>query len=175
MTCPISFSVADTDLGWLLVASTESGVHRIAFGDEPEALDADLRAALPRAAVERTDPARRPALTALVDYVEGRSEQMEIVFDVAGSPFQRRVWAAVAAIPRGETRSYAALARALGAPRAARAVAGACAANTLAVAIPCHRVVASDGGLRGYRWGIERKRRLLVREGVRGAEEAAGV
>jgi AraC family transcriptional regulator of adaptative response/methylated-DNA-[protein]-cysteine methyltransferase len=170
----IAWTLTDTDLGRLLVAATERGVCRIAFVDDPAAAEAELRAEFPCATLARDDAALAPAAAALAAYAEGRSDRLELPLDVGGSRFRRRVWAALAAIPRGETRSYADVARAIGAPQAARAVAGACAANPLAVAIPCHRVVASDGGLGGYRWGIARKRLLLGREAYPAARGVTG-
>lgn len=170
----IAWTLADTDLGRLLVAATERGVCRIAFVHDPAAAEVELRGEFPCAPLARDDAALDPAAAALAATVEGRSGHLELPLDVGGSRFRRRVWAALAAIPRGETRSYADVARAIGAPRAARAVAGACAANPLAVAIPCHRVVASGGGLGGYRWGIARKRALLGREAYAAARGATG-
>lgn len=167
MSHAIAWTLAATDLGHLQIAATERGVCRIAFVDDPAAAEDELRAEFPCAQVARDDAGLAVTAAQLVDYVAGRRDRLELALDVGGSRFRRRVWAALAAIPRGETRSYADLARALGAPRAARAVAGACAANPVAVAIPCHRVVASGGGLGGYRWGIARKRALLAQEGAR--------
>lgn len=166
MSPAIAWTLADTDLGPLLVAATERGVCRIAFVDDPAAAEATLAGEFPCAPFARDDAALAPLAAALSAYVAGRSDRLELPLDVGGSRFRRRVWAALAAIPRGETRSYADVARAIGAPRAVRAVAGACAANPVAVAIPCHRVVASGGGLGGYRWGLARKRTLLDRERV---------
>jgi AraC family transcriptional regulator of adaptative response/methylated-DNA-[protein]-cysteine methyltransferase len=114
--------------------------------------------------LRRDEAALAPYCSALAAYVDGRSDALALPLDVRASVFRRRVWDALAAIPRGATRSYADVARAIGMPGAARAVAGACAANPVAIAIPCHRVVASDGGLGGYRWGVARKRALLARE-----------
>ena len=162
MTHHIDYALVETSLGTLLVAATARGVCRIVFGDqrsgarEPAALR-DLH---------RDDAKLAPFAAAIADYVDGRATSLDLPLDVRGSEFRRRVWDALAAIPRGATRSYADVARAIGMPRAARAVANACGANPVAVAIPCHRVVASDGGIGGYRWGIERKRALLAREGA---------
>jgi AraC family transcriptional regulator of adaptative response/methylated-DNA-[protein]-cysteine methyltransferase len=107
-------------------------------------------------------------------YVDGESQRIRMPLDVRASRFQRRVWDALCAIPRGRTRSYSELAAALGMPHGARAVARACATNPVAVVVPCHRVVARDGGLAGYRWGVERKRALLDREGIQGLEGVEG-
>ena len=162
MTHRIDYAVVETSLGTLLVAATPRGVCRIAFGTT----EAELATSLPFAALRRDDARLAPYTAAIADYVEGRRASLDLPLDVRASAFRRRVWDALAAIPRGATRSYADVARAIGMPGAARAVAGACAANPVALAIPCHRVVASDGSLAGYRWGIERKRALLAREGA---------
>ena len=160
----IDYATASTSIGTVLVAASARGVCRIAFGDGEDALVASLARELPYAALRR-DPARVAHWCAAVaDYVDQRTTALDLPLDVRASAFRRRVWDALAAIPRGETRTYADVARAIGAPTAARAVAGACAANPVAVAIPCHRVVASGGAIGGYRWGVARKRALLERE-----------
>lgn len=166
MTQRIDYGLAATSLGTVLVAATERGVCRIAFGDGENELAAGLARELPFAVLRRDDARTAPWCAAVADYVDGRSDALALPLDVRASAFRRRVWDALAAIPRGATRSYADVARAIGMPSAARAVAGACAANPVAVVIPCHRVVASDGGLGGYRWGVDRKRALLHREGA---------
>jgi AraC family transcriptional regulator of adaptative response/methylated-DNA-[protein]-cysteine methyltransferase len=153
-------------LGRLLVAASPRGVCQVRFGDDDRALTAALARELPFAVLARDDAGLSVWSEALVRYVDGRSSRLEIPLDVRGSRFQQRVWAALRAIPRGATRSYGELAEQLGNPGAARAVARACAANPTAVAIPCHRVVPLRGGAGGYRWGAERKRALLEREGV---------
>jgi AraC family transcriptional regulator of adaptative response/methylated-DNA-[protein]-cysteine methyltransferase len=158
--------VVTTSLGALLVAASERGVCRVAFGESEGALAALLARELPFARLERDDAGVAPFADALARYVDGRSAALALPLDVAGSRFQQRVWEALRAIPRGEVRSYGELARTVGRPAAARAVARACAANPLAVAIPCHRAVAGDGGIAGYRWGLARKRLLLAREGA---------
>jgi len=162
----IDYSTASTSLGVVLVAATPRGVCRIAFGDDAASLLAAVARELPYAVLRRDDARVGPHCDSVADYVAGRCDTLDLSLDVRASAFRRRVWDALAAIPRGETRSYADVARAVGAPGAARAVASACAANPVAVAIPCHRVVASGGGLGGYRWGVERKRVLLEREGL---------
>ncbi len=153
-------------LGCVLVAATELGVCAIMLGDDPAALVADLKARFPKARLAEPDPGLADWVAAVVRFVDdpARAEGLGLPLDIRGTAFQRRVWEALREIPAGKTASYAEVAARLGSPRAVRAVAGACAANTLAVAIPCHRVVAADGGLAGYRWGVERKRRLLERE-----------
>jgi AraC family transcriptional regulator of adaptative response/methylated-DNA-[protein]-cysteine methyltransferase len=169
----IRFAVTDTDLGPMLVAASERGVCRVAFGDDPAALETRLREELPYARIERAEAPLAPWVEELRDYVAGRSSRLRIPIDVAGSRFRVRVWEALAAIPRGETRSYSDVARAIGAPRAARAVAAACAANPVAVAIPCHRVVEAGGGLGGYHYGPWRKRALLEHEGALAPDAAS--
>jgi AraC family transcriptional regulator of adaptative response/methylated-DNA-[protein]-cysteine methyltransferase len=160
MTHHIDYALVETSLGTLLVAASPRGVCRIAFVES----EAELATLLPFASLQRDDAKLAPFVVALADYVEGRATSLDLPLDVRGSEFRRRVWDALAAIPRGATRSYGDVARSIGMPRAARAVANACGANPVAVAIPCHRVVASDGGLGGYHWGVERKRALLARE-----------
>ncbi|MEE9607005.1 MAG: methylated-DNA--[protein]-cysteine S-methyltransferase [Myxococcota bacterium] len=160
----IEYAIVDGPLGFLLVAATERGVCNVRFGHTAAELEAGLRAEFPFAAVEANPERLRRWVAALVRYLEGGSQQLDVPLDVRGSQFQRRVWNAICAIPYGRTRSYGDIAEALGRPGAARAVARACAANPLAVAIPCHRVVGRRGELRGYRWGVDRKRALLARE-----------
>jgi AraC family transcriptional regulator of adaptative response/methylated-DNA-[protein]-cysteine methyltransferase len=139
-------------------------VCAILLGDDPDALLAQLQQRFPRGAPDRRRCGLRTARGQVVGFVEAPRIGLALPLDMRGTAFQQRVWQALRDIPPGETLSYAELARRIGAPRAVRAVAGACAANPLAVAIPCHRVVRSDGALAGYRWGIERKRALLERE-----------
>ncbi len=166
----IAYDVGESSLGPLLVAATERGVCHVRFGGDGAALAAELRAEFPFAVIAR-DPARVGRfLAAFVRFAEGRSRELRVPLDVRGSRFQRRVWDAIRRIPYGATRSYGELAATLGRPGAARAVAGACAANPVALAIPCHRVVARDD-LGGYAWGAARKRALLEAEAP--AETAA--
>jgi AraC family transcriptional regulator of adaptative response/methylated-DNA-[protein]-cysteine methyltransferase len=160
----VDYSIVDTSLGSALLAATPRGVCRIAFGENAQSVVTELARELPFAELRRDDARLARWCAALADYVDGRSERLELPLDVRASAFRRRVWDALAAIPRGATRSYADVARAIGMPAAVRAVAGACAANPVAIAVPCHRVVASDGGLGGYRWGTWRKLALLERE-----------
>lgn len=170
MTRPIGWTVVTTSLGPLLVAASERGVCRVAFGEDEAELAALLARELPFASLERDGAGVRAPADALARYVDGHTAELALPLDVAGSRFQQRVWEALRAIPRGEVRSYGAVARSLGEPTAARAVARACATNPVAVAIPCHRVVASDGSLGGYHYGVARKRRLLAREGAPAAD-----
>ena len=162
----IRFSVADTSAGALLVAGTDRGVCAVTLGDDAATLEAELRREYPAAEIERADASLADWTAAVVARVEGR-DAARVPLDLRGTAFQRRVWDALQRIPRGSTRSYSEIARELGQPTAARAVAGACAGNRIAVVVPCHRVVREDGGLGGYRWGVERKRELLKREKLR--------
>ncbi|MGH8155850.1 MAG: methylated-DNA--[protein]-cysteine S-methyltransferase [Rhodanobacteraceae bacterium] len=162
----IRYALASSPLGLILVAATAHGVCAILPGDDADTLKADLRRRFHRAEL-REDP---DALVAIVVRVNALIESpatapCDLALDIRGTPFQRRVWQALRGIPSGSTTSYAQLAASLGSPRSARAVAQACGANPLAVAIPCHRVLRSDGALSGYRWGVQRKRALLRREG----------
>lgn len=160
----IRFAVGQCSLGAILVAATDLGVCAILLGDEPEALVHDLERRFPRAALVGDDASFAQTVATVVGLVEAPRIGLQLPLDIRGTAFQQRVWAALQAIPPGETRDYTAIAATLGVPDAARAVAQACGANPLAIAIPCHRVVRRDGALAGYRWGIERKRELLQRE-----------
>lgn len=160
----IRFAIGQSALGALLVARSERGVCAILLGDDPEELLRDLERRFPRAELLGGDPAFEQLVATVVGFVEAPELGLDLPLDIRGTAFQQRVWDALRQVPAGETVSYAELARRIGAPGSVRAVAGACAANALAVAIPCHRVIRTDGGLSGYRWGIERKRALLKRE-----------
>lgn len=160
----IRFAVGECSLGSILVAATERGVCAILLGDDPELLTQELERRFASAHLIGADADFEQLVARVVALVERPGSGDELPLDVRGSAFQERVWQALRAIPAGTTTSYAEIAARLGLPRAVRAVAQACAANTLAVAIPCHRVVRLDGGLSGYRWGVERKRALLDRE-----------
>jgi AraC family transcriptional regulator, regulatory protein of adaptative response / methylated-DNA-[protein]-cysteine methyltransferase len=157
----IRFAVGECHLGSILVAASEKGVCAILLGDDPEVLLRDLQDRFPRATLEGGASTFESTVAAVIAFVEAPAIGLELPLDVRGTAFQQRVWEALCAIPSGTTASYAEVARAIGSPQSVRAVAQACAANALAVAIPCHRVVRTDGSLSGYRWGIERKRRLL--------------
>jgi len=159
----IRYTVVETDAGPLLVAGTDRGVCAVTLGDTPGALEAELRSEYPAAQIERADGALAVWTKAVVARVNGK-DGARVPLDLRGSAFQRRVWDALQRIPWGTTRTYGEIARDLGQPTAARAVAGACASNRVALVIPCHRVIREDGGLGGYRWGIEEKRELLRRE-----------
>jgi AraC family transcriptional regulator, regulatory protein of adaptative response / methylated-DNA-[protein]-cysteine methyltransferase len=160
----IRFAVGETSLGAILVASSRKGVVSILLGDEPDALVRSLQDRFPRAHLVGGDPDYEALVARVVGCVEAPRIGLDLPLDVRCTAFEQRVWQALREIPVGETISYAEIARRIGSPRAARAVAGACAANHLAIAIPCHRVVRHDGVLSGYAWGAERKRELLDRE-----------
>jgi len=160
----IDFAIADCSLGRLLVAATAVGVCCIEFGDEDGTLRDSLAARFPAARLNADDQRLASWAQRIINFVKNPSEEIDIPLDIQGTAFQRRVWKALQAIPVGRTRSYQEIAAAIGQPSASRAVAQACGANKLAVAVPCHRVVRSDGSLSGYRWGVERKRTLLERE-----------
>lgn len=160
----IRFAVGQCTLGAILVAATEKGVCAITLGDDPQALVEGLQDRFPEAEIDGGDPEFARLVAAVVGLVERPGQSIELPLDIRGTAFQERVWSALRAIPPGATRHYAEIAAAIGQPSAARAVASACASNDIAVAIPCHRVVRSDGSISGYRWGVERKRALLARE-----------
>jgi AraC family transcriptional regulator of adaptative response/methylated-DNA-[protein]-cysteine methyltransferase len=160
----IRFAVGQCSLGAILVAASTKGVCAILLGDDPEALVRDLQDRFSKATLVGADPTFETLVAKVVGFVEAPSLGLGLPLDVRGTAFQQRVWNALSKIPVGSTASYADVAVKIGAPKAVRAVAQACGANALAIAIPCHRVVRSDGGLSGYRWGVERKRTLLARE-----------
>jgi len=161
----IRFAVGQCSLGAILVAATDKGLCAILLDDEPEALVRDLQDRFPHAELVGGDADFERWVAQVVGFVEAPQLGLALPLDVRGTAFQQRVWQALREIPPGSTASYAEVAERIGQPQAVRAVAQACAANALAVAIPCHRVVRRDGGLSGYRWGVERKRTLLEREG----------
>ena len=160
----ITWTVLDTPLGALLLARTEKGICRVAFGTSAAELESLLRSEFPAAELERASADSDARLRAAAAALGERSGAEHLPLDVRGTDFQRQVWQALRAIPSGSTASYADVARSVGHPRAVRAVARACATNPVALAVPCHRVVHSDGSLSGYRWGPERKRALLAAE-----------
>jgi AraC family transcriptional regulator of adaptative response/methylated-DNA-[protein]-cysteine methyltransferase len=160
----IRFAVGECSLGSILVARTGKGVCAILIGDDPEPLVRNLQDRFPRATLIGGDAEFEELVAKVVGFVEAPALGLDLPLDVRGTAFQQRVWQVLRAIPAGSTLSYTEVAEKIGAPKAVRAVAQACAANAVAVAIPCHRVVRSDGALSGYRWGIERKRALLDRE-----------
>lgn len=164
----VHYACAPTALGYVLIATTDKGISRIAFGDDAGALVDELRGMLANAALHE-DPARIAPFVAQIEaYLNGSRETFDLPLDVAATAFRQRVWDALRRIPYGETRTYTDIAESLGEPRAVRAVASACASNPVALAIPCHRVIQKGGALAGYRWGLERKAALLEAEAKRG-------
>lgn len=159
----IRYGIMTCYLGWVLVAATSRGLCAIDLGDDPATLEAELRRRFEHAHLTH-DPDFADWVQQVVDFLDAPARGLSLPLDIQGTAFQQRVWAALRGIPAGSTLSYSQVAERIGAPTSVRAVAGACAANKLAVAIPCHRVVRQDGDLSGYRWGVERKRRLLARE-----------
>ncbi len=162
----IHFAVGECSLGSILVATTAKGICAILLGDEPEGLVRDLQDRFPRATLVGGDEGFERIVAQVVGFVEAPALGLDLPLDVRGTAFQQRVWQALREIPPGSTASYSGIAASIGSRNRARAVARACAANPLAVAIPCHRIVRQDGALSGYRWGVERKRALLTREGA---------
>ena len=158
------FAIGECSLGSILVAASEKGVCAILLGDDPDALLRDLQDQFPHAQLVGGDEAFEQYAAKVIGFVEAPGMGLDLPLDVRGTAFQHRVWDALRRIPPGSTASYAEIAQAIGSPKSVRAVARACAANHLAVAIPCHRVVRADGALSGYRWGVERKRALLDKE-----------
>jgi AraC family transcriptional regulator of adaptative response/methylated-DNA-[protein]-cysteine methyltransferase len=162
----IRFAVGECSLGSILVASSDRGVCAILLGDDPDALVRDLQDRFPRAVLVGGDERFEQTVARVVGFVEAPGIGLDLPLDIRGTAFQQRVWQALRAVTAGTTVSYSELAARIGSPRSVRAVAQACAANAHAVAIPCHRVVGRDGALSGYRWGVDRKRALLAREGA---------
>jgi AraC family transcriptional regulator of adaptative response/methylated-DNA-[protein]-cysteine methyltransferase len=160
----LRFAIGQTTLGAILVASSDKGVASILLGDDPDELARDLQDRFPRAALVGGDEEYEQLVARVVGMVEAPGGALDLPLDVRGTAFQQRVWAALREVPAGTTATYSEIARRIGSPNSTRAVAGACAANAIAVAIPCHRVVRNDGALSGYRWGVERKRTLIARE-----------
>lgn len=162
----VRYGLHTCSLGLALVATSDKGVCSLWFGDDAEQLRDELRGRFRKAALIETRNERDDRVAEALALIENPSGAVSFPIDARGTPFQRRVWEALRAVPAGKTASYADIARAIGAPTATRAVAGACAANPVAIAIPCHRILRSDGALSGYRGGVARKRTLLAREGV---------
>ena len=160
----IRFAVGECSLGSILVAATERGICAILLGDDPVALVRDLQGHFPIAELTDDDPDFEHLMAKVVGFIEAPSLGFDLPLDVRGTAFQQRVWQALRAIPAGATASYAEIAERIGAPKEAYAVGQACAANVIAVAIPCHRAVRKNGALAGYRWGVARKRALPERE-----------
>jgi len=161
----ITFVTVPTSLGRLLVAATARGVCRVMLGDDDAKLETDLRTEFDAARVQREKGGKLEGFVeAILSYLDGREPHLDLPLDIRATAFQRRVWQELQRIPFGETRTYADVARQIGQPKATRAVARACATNPAALIIPCHRVVREDGALGGYRWGVDRKRSLLMKE-----------
>ncbi len=162
----ISYAIRKCALGQVLVARSVTGVCAILIGADRKELEADLAARFPEAILIMDEAVVHDDLAKVIRFMDRPADDLDLPLDIRGTPFQRRVWDALRAIPLGTTMTYSDLARRLDAPTSARAIAGACAANPIALAVPCHRVVRSNGGLAGYRWGIERKRRLIEKEAM---------
>jgi AraC family transcriptional regulator of adaptative response/methylated-DNA-[protein]-cysteine methyltransferase len=160
----IRFAVGECPLGTVLVASSKQGIAAILLGGDPDKLVRELQDRFPKAKVIGADREYEALVARVVGFIEAPGQGLDLPLDIRGTAFQQRVWRALQDIPAGRTVSYTELARRIGSPKAVRAVAGACAANNIAVAIPCHRVVRNDGSLSGYAWGVERKRALIVKE-----------
>lgn len=169
----IVYTIAPCRLGYLLVGATERGVCTISLGDGEAALITGLGAEFPGARLERQEGAFGSWMAALLASIDGQRVDLDLPLDIRATVFQRKVWEALRAIPHGSTRSYSQIAEAIGQPTAARAVAGACASNPVALAIPCHRVVREGGACSGYRWGTARKEALLDREAAAAVTDAA--
>ncbi|HYM11226.1 MAG TPA: bifunctional DNA-binding transcriptional regulator/O6-methylguanine-DNA methyltransferase Ada [Bryobacterales bacterium] len=160
----IKYTITDCPLGRLLVGATERGVCAVSIGESDRKLETFLRDEYPRARITRDANGLQQWATAILQHLHGRQKQLDLPVDVEATAFQWRVWEELKAIPYGATRTYSEVARAMGRPTATRAVARACATNPVAVVIPCHRVIRTDGGLGGYRWGLDRKKALLAQE-----------
>lgn len=165
---PIRYAIARSYLGWALVAATARGVCQLDLDDSREELRERLKAEFPEAELQNGDLKFQAVVAQAIAFLENPTKEREFPLDLRGTEFQQRVWKVLQTIPPGSTASYTEIAKQIGNPKAARAVAQACAANQVAVAIPCHRVVRGDGKLAGFRWGIERKRLLLERESPQG-------
>lgn len=162
----IRFAIGQTVLGKILIGRSQIGICAIFLGDDEESLLTQLSTEFPGIDLEHDQATLQRELNQVIGFVDKDDSQGVVNLDIGGAEFEQRVWQALCGIPTGRTRSYGEVARDIGVPEAVRAVASACAANVLAIAIPCHRVVRSDGSISGYRWGVERKRALLVEEEV---------
>lgn len=160
----IRFAIGECSLGSILVAASAAGVCAISLGDDPDALARSLQNRFPQAELIGDDSEFEQLVANVIGFVEMPASGLKLPLDIRGTAFQRRVWQALREIPAGTTASYTDIALRIGSPKSVRAVAGACAANILAVAIPCHRAIRNDGALSGYRWGVARKAELLRRE-----------
>ena len=160
----IHYAIGESSIGLVLVARSDDGLTTVLLGTDRDALRRELEGRLPRATLVEDATGLTAALGAVVAFIERPARDLDLPLDLRGTPFQQTVWKALREVPTGSTATYADIANRIGRPTSARAVAQACAANPLAVVVPCHRVVRSDGNLSGYRWGVERKRALLERE-----------
>jgi O-6-methylguanine DNA methyltransferase len=161
---PIRFAVGQTTLGIVIIGRTQHGICAILLGDDALALLGQLAGAFPTRELIPDQAGLADELDQILSLIKKNPSEGVIDLDIGGTAFEQKVWRAVSVIPAGQTRSYSEVAQDLGSPEAVRAVAGACAANVLAIAIPCHRVISSDGSVSGYRWGVDRKRALLAEE-----------
>lgn len=168
----IRYAITSCSLGSLLVAATERGICMIELADDAESLEQTAQERFPKAELNADDPAFTQLVCQTVEIIESSASPSAIPLDLRGTAFQRRVWEALRCLPLGTTTTYSELAKQIGQPTAARAVASACAANPIAILIPCHRVLRKDGKISGYRWGRDRKVRILEREGIAIAERA---
>jgi AraC family transcriptional regulator, regulatory protein of adaptative response / methylated-DNA-[protein]-cysteine methyltransferase len=162
----ISYTTTNCSLGMLLVAGTEKGLCAVKLSDTESQLESDLRTEYPEAEIHRNDQTLRGPVRDLINYLDGKQPRLDLPLDIRATAFQWQVWENLRAIPYGETKSYAQVASTMGQPKAVRAVARACATNPVALVIPCHRVIREDQSLGGYRWGLERKKRILEKERV---------
>ncbi|MGU3574409.1 bifunctional DNA-binding transcriptional regulator/O6-methylguanine-DNA methyltransferase Ada [Brucellaceae bacterium C25G] len=160
----IRFAIAECTLGYVLIAATDKGICAVTLGDDPALLIQNLQDRFPQAEFKNGDSDFEKNIAAVINHIENPAQNFDLPLDIQGTVFQQKVWQALRDIPSGKTASYSDLANSIGQPAASRAVAGACAANKIAVIIPCHRIVRQNGDLSGYRWGVERKRALLLKE-----------
>src|SRR4051794_11155463 len=160
----LHYAIGHCSLGSVLIARGERGVCAVLLGDDPESVTSELEKRFPQAALLPRDQELAQYLSQVVGLIEAPGRPLDLLLDLRGSTFQQRVWQALREIPTGTTTTYSEVASRIGAPKAVRAVARACATNPLALLVPCHRVIGKDGDLSGYRWGVERKRMLLARE-----------
>lgn len=170
-TTSIQFSISHCSLGSILIASSDVGLCALTLGDDPKELIADLKNIFRNTQLVDNDTKLEPMMKAVIHFIEHPHTPFHLSLDVRGTQFQKRVWQALCEIPLGHTASYADISKRIGKPKSMRAVAQACGANSIAVIIPCHRVIRSDGALSGYRWGVERKAELLRRERKAGMAE----
>lgn len=170
---PIRFAIGKTVLGKVIIGRSQHGICAIFLGEDAQELQDQLAAQFPKSELQADQTALAHELSQVVGFIDKDTSAGVIDLDIGGTAFEQQVWQALCGIPAGKTRSYSEVARDIGVPEAVRAVAGACAANVLAIAIPCHRVVRMDGSISGYRWGVERKRALLADEASNNAVEFA--